>query len=75
MCPSFLKCVLTMFAELLEIAILYMLAVWVAIAGDTVDACVDFSAAEICRGVDRPADCCNRGPWSVIKKGSSQPAS
>ena len=36
-------------------------ALWLAIDGETVDACVDFSAAEICRGVVKPVDCCNKG--------------
>ena len=46
-----------------------------AVNGGTVNSNVDFSAADFCRGVDRPVDCCNRGPWSVIYKGGSQLAS
>ena len=36
--------------------------VWLAINCEIVDAFVNFSAAEICRGVVGPVDCCNRGP-------------
>ena len=46
-------------------------SLWLATDVETVDACVDFSAAEICRGVVGPADCCNRVPWSVNYKGGT----